>query len=61
MSRLLLEDHPRLAELIRTALNRAGIECNRVSNLAQAHGWQWAAANRKPGAEFSVQFSFALS
>ena len=27
MSRLLLlEDHPRLADLIRTALNRAGIE-----------------------------------
>ncbi len=38
MSRLLLlEDHPRLAGLIRTALNRAGMECDVVSTLAQAN------------------------
>jgi DNA-binding response OmpR family regulator len=38
MSRLLLlEDHPRLADLIRTALNRAGMTCDVVSTLAQAN------------------------
>lgn len=38
MSRLLLlEDHPRLADLIRTALNRAGMECDVVATLAQAN------------------------
>lgn len=34
---LLLEDHPRLADLIRTALQRAGMECDVVSTLAQAN------------------------